>query len=241
MFSRFPFSECLELNGHHFAVDDVIQYLGEMIYDQRKEKIQNVLESRTYSVTVVMENIYDRGNVSAVMRSAEAMGYQSVHLIQESEEFKTSNRVTQGADKWLDVNVWTSKMACISDLKSKGYKIYATALENSVPLTEVDWSEPSAIVLGNEKEGISSEMRNASDECVLLPMQGFVQSYNISVAAALFLYHIYLKRIEKLGCHGDLSENEKKILTAVYYIRSYPSSFEVLCELRKKGFMKNCW
>jgi tRNA (guanosine-2'-O-)-methyltransferase len=176
-----------------------------------------------------MENIYDRGNISAVMRSAEALGLGQVHLIELGEKFRESQRTTAGADKWVEVKKWKSTADCVRELKAQGKQIVVTHLDaTSKPIAEVDFSKPSALVLGNEKDGVSREMIEAADHRVVIPMEGFVQSYNISVAGALCFYQMYLSHKSKTGRAGDLNETEKDILKAVYAARTLDSTKQVL-------------
>jgi tRNA (guanosine-2'-O-)-methyltransferase len=198
---------------------------------ERQARINLAVEGRTCNVVPVLENIYDRGNVSAVLRSAEAMGYQCTHVIELREKFKAAGRVAQGADKWVDVQRWKSTVECTTELKKQGFQILATHLdENAKPIGEMDFTRPTAIVFGNEKDGISPEMIAAADHTVIIPMQGFVQSFNISVAAAISLYHIYRERLRLLGAHGDLSESEKWILRAEYSMRSSKNPEKLIAE-----------
>src|SRR4051812_29005379 len=129
MNNRFPHSENLQIGSLEISSEKVLELAAPFLTQERRARIQDVVAKRTYSVIPVLENIYDRGNVSAVMRSSEALGMQSVHVIEPGEKFKSANRVTQGADKWLDVTRWKSSRECALDLKSRGYKIYATHLE----------------------------------------------------------------------------------------------------------------
>jgi tRNA (guanosine-2'-O-)-methyltransferase len=217
----FPYSDEITFGSQSLSSSQVLEILGEFLTSERQARITRAVAGRTYSVVPVLENIYDRGNASAVMRSAEAMGFQSVHLIETGEKFKKANRVTQGADKWLDVVRWKSTGECIGALKSKGYKIYATHLdERARPIDELDFRGPVAWVLGNEKDGISEEMIQSADQTVIIPMQGFVQSFNISVAGAISFYHILRERVRLLGQSGDLTEAQKLRLRAEFSLRS---------------------
>jgi tRNA (guanosine-2'-O-)-methyltransferase len=220
MKNRFPHSKTLKVGSLEITSSQVLELAGPFLTEERLARIKTVVSQRTYSIVPVLENIYDRGNVSAVMRSSEALGLQAVHVVELSERFKSANRVTQGADKWLDVTRWQSSKECAQNLKARGYKIYATHLDAAVPIGDIDWSQPSAIVFGNEKDGVSPEMLKLCDQAVIIPMLGFVQSFNISVAAAISLYHIYQDRLNRLGHHGDLTEEEQHILMALYCIRS---------------------
>jgi tRNA (guanosine-2'-O-)-methyltransferase len=232
---RFPHQGPIEIGSLRLSGDEIFELVSPFLTNERRARIDAVVENRTYSVVPVMENIYDRGNISAVMRSSEAMGYQGAHIIELGEKFKKANRVTQGADKWLDVVRWKSSAECARDLKSRGYKIYATHLEAAVPIGEIDWSEPSAIVFGNEKDGVSPEMLELADRRIIIPMLGFVQSFNISVAAAIGLYHIYQDRVRRMGRHGDLSKSEKRVLAALYCIRSSKNPERLLQRLIERA------
>ncbi len=233
--SFFPHSEDLQIGELKIHASQVIDLINPYISEPRKNRIAQVVKDRSFSVVSVLENIYDRGNASAVMRSCEAMGFQSVHMIEPNDKFKKANRVTKGADKWLDVTTWKSTSQCVKFLKAHNYKIYATHLNaKAVPIEKIDWTEPSAIVLGNEKDGISPEMQELCDQTVIIPMQGFVQSFNISVAAAIALYHIYRARIAKFGQSGDLTEEEREILTAQFLIRSSKNPERLLRRLMER-------
>jgi len=236
----FPFSEELQVSPHtqpNFRVgyQHIHQHIGPLLTPDRKSKIDKVAEGRNFANCVVLENIYDRGNASAVMRSAEALGFAQIHLIELGEKFKESQRTTAGADKWLEVKKWRSTEQCIDTLKKNGHRIIVTHLDStSKPISEIDFSVPTAIVLGNEKDGVSKEMIAAADDRVLLPMNGFVQSYNISVAGALSFYQMYMDRLRRLGRNASLDSQQIEILKAEYYLRSLDSAEDVLRELSQR-------
>ena len=186
------------------------------------------MAGRSFSIVPVLDGLYDRGNVSAVLRTAEALGFQAVHIVESSGRFKEANRVTQGAEKWLDIVLWPESSSCVTDLREKGYRIVATSLEEATPIGQVDFSAPTAIFFGNEREGVSPEVLEQADERIVVPMPGFSRSFNISVAAALSLYHIYSERRRLLGGHADLTEPERAALTASFYLRSVESSAKIL-------------
>ena len=226
---RCPHLEPLRIGGKEFTPSEIIEVLAPLVSAERKERIAKTLDSRTYTVTPVMEGLYDRGNVSAVLRSAEALGFQSAHIIQTSTNFKKANRVTQGAEKWLDIHLWASTAECVRAIKTLGYKVLATSLKGAPrPMAEIDFTEPAALVFGNEKDGVSEELLSLADERVAIPMLGFTQSFNISVAAALSFYHAYRDRMARQGYHGDLSADERVALTAIYYFRSVGSASLIL-------------
>jgi len=232
----FPFSESLPLDMHlsvHYEL--ILQHIGPLLTAERRQKIDRVVAGRNFETAVVLESIYDRGNISAVMRTAEGLGFANFHVIETHEKFKESHRVTQGADKWVEVSKWKQSRDCIRQLKEQGYRICVTTLEASKPLSEVDFTGKTALVLGNEKEGVSREMIDAADERVIIPMPGFVQSFNISVAGALCLYHILLDRTRRRGSNADLTPQEQEILKAMYYLRTQDSAVDFLKELFSRG------
>lgn len=204
-----------------FPKEKIKLTLSELLTLERKERIAQVVEGRTAHMIPVMENLYDRGNISAAMRSAEAFGFLNFHIVQAPDSrFKSANRVTQGADKWLNVTEFKTTPDCVKSLKEQNFKIYATHLEASRPIEQINFSQPTALVFGNEKDGVSKEMLDLVDGSVIIPMQGFSQSFNISVAAAISFYHIYRDRVQRLGKSGDLTEEEKQDLILHYYIKS---------------------
>lgn len=206
----------------------VVEALEPHLTDRRRARIERTVANRTCNITPVFDGPYDLGNVAAVMRTAEAMGYQTMHVVHTQPRFKLGKRITQGAEKWLDVFHWQEPAECVRQLKRRGYRICATHLEAAQPIDEVDFTQPTAIVFGNERSGVSPEVLEAADVRCLIPMMGFVQSYNISVAAALSLYHIVGHRTRELGRHGDLTEDEQRILKAVYYLRTLRSAPQII-------------
>ena len=237
--SLFPFEEKIRIRNKELDPAMVVEQLTALLTDERRRKIDQVLEGRTFKISVVLENIYDRGNASAVMRSAEALGLTRVHMIESGEKFKESQRTTAGADKWIELKKYKSTAECVVALKSDSVQIVVTHLDaNSRRMDEIDFTKPTALVLGNEKDGASAEMLAAATHRVILPMVGFVQSYNISVAGALSFYHIYCDRLQRQGHHGDLSEQEKMIMKAHYYLRTQPSAEDFLAEKIQRQELK---
>lgn len=207
----------------------VVETLAPILTDERRKAIERVVAGRCFDIAIVMESIYDRGNTSAVMRTGEGLGFANFHVIETQEKFKEANRVTQGADKWVETRKWKSTKECVQQIKAEKKQLVVTALTpKAVPLSEIDFSIPTALVLGNEKEGASPEMIEAADKVVIIPMSGFVQSFNISVAGALCMYHIQQDRQRKGRATGDLTDEQKSILTAHYYLRTLGSGLDIL-------------
>lgn len=224
-----PGRNTLDLDGAELQPHDVIRALAPFVSDARRDRIESVLSGRTRTVTTVVEGIVNVGNVSAVMRTAEGLGFQDLHVVTGEARFKNSSRTSIGAEKWLDVYHWPSATDCALALKNEGYRILATHLdERSRPIEDFDFTMPTAIVLGNERDGVSAEMLDLADERCILPMTGFAQSYNISVAAAIALYHAFSDRVRRIGRHGDLPDEALLTLRAAYYRKSVRSADEIL-------------
>ena len=242
-----------EFGGRAFSAAEVIERLTPFMDAARCERIAAVVAARTVRVVPVLERVHDLGNVNAVLRSAEGLGYGAAHLVDlqgdaaewiaslEDEDtawpgdgtfeggMGRARRQSQGADKWIDLRLWPDAGAACDGLRAQGYRIVATHLAaDAVPIAEVDFSVPTALVFGNERDGISPDLLARADLNVVLPIDGFIQSYNISVAAALGLYHARQDRIARLGRHGDLSAEEQEALAARYYIRSVKAAALIL-------------
>jgi tRNA (guanosine-2'-O-)-methyltransferase len=130
------------------------------------------------------------------------------------------------------MRVWHGTGECLQHLRARGYRILATHFEDARPLAEIDFTQPSALVFGNEHAGVSDAVLESADERVVLPMAGFTRSFNISVAAALCLYHIQQDRIRRGGTHGDLTASEQERLTAEFYLRSLATADQILLRVR---------
>lgn len=208
----------IEIAGKLYSCDLVIDALKPLVTAERFAKLEAIIKNRNPNLVTVMENIYDDGNTCAVMRSAEAFGFHNFHQIIEIGRFKSAKRVSQGAEKWLVKKKWDDTASCIENLKSKGYKICVTHLEGGLPIDQVRFDQPIALCFGNEKDGASPLLTEMADQRIYLPMYGFVQSFNISVAAALCFQHIHGK-LTDAGL-PLLSDDERQQLLALYLYRS---------------------
>lgn len=171
-------------------------FLSEYVSDHKKELFREILENRTRFFTVVLEDIYQSQNASAVLRSCDAFGIQDVHVIENRNVFDVDKGVTIGSDKWLDVSRYRQKQINNTELayrvlRRKGYRIVATTPhDQQVELPDYRPGRPAALVFGTEKEGLTPYAIEQADEWLYIPMHGFSQSFNISVSVALCLYHL---------------------------------------------------
>jgi tRNA (guanosine-2'-O-)-methyltransferase len=176
--------------------DEQSQRDNRPITPRRLNRMRTVLERRQPDLTVVTENVHDPHNISAVLRSCDAVGISKVHLVYTIEERpELSKDVAASAQKWLEVVQHASIAACYNSLRQDGFSIYATALrEEAVDLHDLDLTQPVALVFGNEQRGCTEEAVSLADAPVMIPMMGMVQSLNISVACAVTLYEALRQR-----------------------------------------------
>ena len=155
-----------------------------------------VLERRHDDLVVVIENVHDPHNASAILRSCDAFGVGRIALVYTNQVFPEISRgVAAQVDKWLEIERYESARACVSALHAEGVAVYATRLaDDARDYLSIDFSAPSAIVLGNEHDGCSEEMAALADGDVIIPMAGFAQSLNVSVAAAVLLAEMARQR-----------------------------------------------
>ncbi len=178
---------------------------------RRLEKLRHVLEQRQPGLTVVLENIHDPHNVSAVFRSCDAVGVLRVELLYTHEKFpRIGRKSSSSANKWLDQRRHTSVGECFRLLRSEGFRIYATRLgESSVSLYDLDLTGNVALVFGNEHRGVSDEAAADADGNFSIPMVGMIQSLNVSVAVAVSLYEAFRQRSRRgLFARSSLSKSE---------------------------------
>ncbi|MFN3402641.1 MAG: TrmH family RNA methyltransferase [Cytophagaceae bacterium] len=196
---------------------DLLEFLSQFITENKKEKIEKVLEERTNFLTVVVEDIYQPHNASAVVRTCDCFGIQQLHVIENRNKYSVNPDVTLGSSKWVDIVKYNSAenntSNCISSLKSQGFTIIATTPHtNDISLEDFELKGKTALLFGNEKEGLSSEAISNADGYVRVPMYGFTESLNISVTVAICLHHLSMKLRNQQEVDWRLSESEKNEL-----------------------------
>ena len=195
----------------------LIDYLLSFTTENRQKRMNSVLSMRTRYITVVLEDIFQPHNASAVLRSCDGFGIQDVHIIENRNRFSPNREVDMGTSQWLTLsrNRPETGSSCTEEtlhqLKEKGYRIAVTTPHtNDTNLEDFSLSEgKTAIVFGTELEGISKEAEKSADEFLKIPMFGFVESFNISVACALTLHHLSWK-LRSSGISWQLEEEEKQ-------------------------------
>lgn len=180
--------------------------------EKRINKLTNVLAKRQFDLKIVLENIHDPHNVSAILRSCDAVGVQKVSLLYYIEDFpkKIGKKSSSSAGKWVDLEKYKNVDECFDKLKAEGFTIIATdCSENAISIYEIDFTQKIAIVMGNEHRGVSEEALSKADKRVYIPMVGMVQSLNVSVATAIILYEAFRQRLKNnIYNKTQLPENE---------------------------------
>jgi len=179
--------------------------------DERLQKIISTATARQFSLHVVMENIHDQHNVSAIFRTCDAVGVPKISLLYTFESFpRISKTSSSSANKWIDVEKYNDTKNCYDQLRVQGFKVYASMLnKNAVNIYDIDLTQKIALVFGNEKRGVSAEAEKLADETFYIPMRGMIQSLNVSVAAAVTLYEAQRQRvIKKMYEQSELGKNE---------------------------------
>ena len=187
---------------------------------ERRARVDEVVANRTRTLTVVMEAFCDPQNVNAVLRTCEAFGIQELHVVEgPMKPYDRNKKISQNADKWVDVRRWSSTRDCLAHLRSEGFAIYATHLDGAArPLGALSFAGKVALVFGNERRGVSEEALALADASYAIPMHGFVQSLNVSVAAAISIAKAVERREVERGRHGDLSQAEAAALRERFYV-----------------------
>jgi len=194
---------------------------------ERKSKLESVLSKRQNDITVVLENVFDPHNISAVMRTCDAVGVQEIYVLNTKipRHKKWGAKSSSSAAKWLTVYQFENADECFAELRKKYSKILTTHLSgDALNLYEIDLTQSTALVFGNEHSGVSEEIRRLADGNFIIPQSGIIRSLNISVACAVTLYEAY--RQKKLAGHYDKPKLNGKILKDLMDKWSYEGNNE---------------
>lgn len=221
----------------------VVRWLTPLLSEHRRGRIERVVRRRLCSVTVVLEQLYDPHNGAAALRTAEALGLLHVHVVEGATPFRVSRKVSQSAHKWLDVRRHASVADCVAQLRAAGFVSWAAippdlGRARELPrgaAVEVDATRPVALLVGNEHGGLSEEALAAADRRCSVPMDGFTESFNLSVAVALSLQQVVARRRRHLGRRGDLPPWAIDRLRAAYYGQSTPHAADVILRHLRAG------
>jgi tRNA (guanosine-2'-O-)-methyltransferase len=187
----------------------LLNSLWAYISETRKKKMCAVVENRTHYVTVVVEDVFQPHNASAILRSCDIFGVQNVHIIENNYSFKPVKTIAMGSVKWLDIHKYSSIEQSIGYLKKAGYTMVATTPHTTAyELPSLPLDNKIAFMFGSEQTGLSELAMKHADMAVKIPMYGFVESFNVSVSVALCLYDTIM-RLHRSSLPWQLSEEEK--------------------------------
>lgn len=191
-----------------------MEHLFSFITEERQERMKEVVKERTRFLTVVLEDIYQSQNASAVIRSCDCFGIQDLYVIENENKYTLNPDVTRGSNNWVDMHHYNEQenntRACLQDLKDKGYFLVATTPHtDDLKLDTFDVQQPTALLFGTEMHGLSDIALEMADARMQIPMYGFTESFNISVSAALCMSHL-TSNIRKTKRPWQLSEKEQE-------------------------------
>lgn len=204
---------------------DLIEYLGGFISQPRKEAIERVLSYRTRFITVVLEDIFQPHNASAVVRSCDCFGIQDLHIIENRNEYTLNPNVTQGSSKWVDIYRYNdpeicNAERCLDHLEKQGYAIYATSPPESDPKVEsIVLDQKIALVFGTELTGLSDYVLDRVHRKLSIPMYGFTESFNLSVSVALCVQPL-INKLHQSNVDWPLTAQEKRAIRLNWYRKS---------------------
>lgn len=217
------------------TIESQILILSPLLTPEKLSRIDQVLENRTRSLSVVIENLYQPHNASAVLRSCDAFGVQNVHVIETRNTFRASRGVSLGCEKWLTIERYRGKLrkqgitTCVDKLKKSGYRLVATSpYKPNCTLETVPIDRPIALLFGAEKDGLSPELLAAADDRLAIPMFGFSESFNVSVSAALCLQGILSRIRQSENTQWRLSREDQAVLKLEWLRRTIRGADSVL-------------
>jgi len=218
----------------------IIYQLKEFVTESRFQLFEKILNERTNYISLLIENVYQSHNASAIVRSAEALGLQELYVYERKNSFSPNEEISLGAQKWLDIyryketEIKTDEL--FYQLKNKSYRIIATTLhEKAISLEQINLEKGKMLFLfGTEKEGLTDEFKSYADEFLKIPMYGFTESFNVSVSVGIILYQI-ISRLRQTNIPYYLSNQEKDKIMIDWLVKSIPMGEKVLERIIKKG------
>lgn len=214
---------------------ETFDYLTQFLTEERLAKINHFAPESSDFVLPVMEDIFQFRNAAAIVRSVEACGFHKIIAMESEHEFNPNLRVTKGAETWVEVEKLPHNLESLQEIKHRGYKILAVSPEkNATMLQDFELKEPVALVFGTEAAGVSKEILDFADETLAIPMYGFTQSFNVSVAAAICFYQLKQKLL-KSNLDYKLSEEKLWEMKVRWAVNSLQSGNQILTKYLKEN------
>jgi tRNA (guanosine-2'-O-)-methyltransferase len=218
---------------------ELSEYLSQFVTPERQAKIERILSQRTRYLTIMVEDFHLSQNASAVLRTSEGLGIQDIHIVENENSFKLNRDVTRGSNKWLTLHQYNeagrnNTADCFEVLRHKGYKLAATCPHAGAFTPEdLPLDKPVALIMGSEHKGLSDYALEYADYAVKIPMAGFLESFNVSVSAAVCLY-ILTRRLKQHNLPWALSATEKTHLRLDWLTLSSRSSEALIDQFLKQ-------
>lgn len=222
---------------------DLVRHLSQFVTEKRLNLFRRILSVRTRYITVLLEDIYQSQNASAVLRTCDCTGIQDVHVVENRNEYTINPDVALGSNQWLSLHYYSrpgdNTPLAINELKKKGYRIVATSphVEGATPDTFDLEKGRAAILFGTELNGLSDMALKQADEYIRIPMAGFTESYNISVSAAIILYRLR-KRLEGSSVDWKIREVEGTEIL-LQWLRTSINRVELIEQEFRKNYRPN--
>lgn len=227
LFSQYTYEEKLRLYNA----------VSELYSENKRQLFDRLVKNRTRHICVVLEDVFQSHNASAVLRSCDCFGVQDVHVIEDRNRYAPNSDVSMGSDKWVDYYKHPNIRQTYDELRAKGYRIVATLPhENDTMITDLDISRPTALVFGTELTGLTKEAVDYADAYVKVPMYGFTESFNISVCAALSLFCLTEKMRADASIHWQLGEEDQLVLKLYWSMQVVHDGLHVVQQLEQRLF-----
>lgn len=206
-----------------FPAENIIQLLEKYLSERRLQRIHSVLNSRLQSIDLAIEAPYNIRNALATIRSAEALGINTVHIINPGDEIIGAHGTTQGAIYWINVIYHNHLTEFLSYCQQHHIELYGGVTDTAITINHIPVTHRLCLLFGNERYGLSNESKQACKQLFTIPIYGMVESYNLSVAAAISLYDVSQRKRQLLKQKGDLNTENKTQQRARYYLNSVNS------------------
>lgn len=214
---------------------EVIRALRSHVTDARWAKIVGVADQRVLDVVPVLDNVADPHNASALLRTSDAFGIHRVHVVGNEKIFKGTHKISRGTDRWLDLAHHVDRKACVAALRREGFSIYVASMDGEHTPETLATKPKVAVVFGNERRGVGDDFRDLADGTYRVPMVGFVESLNVSVAAAVTLYTLVRSRPRNVT-----DEQREAILARLLFATVTDAEGIVTETVRRKGDVEEC-
>ena len=206
--------------------------MSDFFSENKRQLFDRLVQNRTRHISVVLEDIYQSHNASAVLRSCDCFGVQDVHVVETHNAFNPAEDVAVGSSKWVDYYKHSSILQTYDELRAKGYRIVATLPhERDTMITDLDISQPTALVFGTELTGLTQDAIDHADGYVKIPMYGFTESFNISVCAALSLFYLTEKMRSDKNINWRLSTDEQVTLKLYWSMQVVRDGEQIMRQL----------